>query len=214
VLIHDPVTLEGEYVRLEPLSLEHHAALSEVGLDPEIWRWTTVHVRTPEGLRMYIEDAITLQKQGSALPFAIIWKEGDTVIGSSRYMNIDAPNRRVEIGATWVAPAWQRTAANTEAKLLMMAHAFETLGCIRVEFKTDSLNEKSRRALAGIGATEEGTFRHHMIVPSMPPTPARADGTRLRDSVYFSVIAEEWPSVKAGLIDRLARHSNPSHASA
>lgn len=205
--MHDPVTLRGERVTLQPLSLEHHAALCDVGLDPEIWRWTTVHVRTPEALRAYMEDALAQQKQGIALAFATIWNEGDRVIGSSRFMNIDAPNRRVEIGSTWVAPAFQRTAANTEAKLLMMGHAFETLGCNRVEFKTDALNEKSRRALAGIGALEEGTFRRHMVVPSMPPTPARPDGTRLRDSVYFSVIAEEWPEVKIRLLERLARRS-------
>jgi N-acetyltransferase len=203
--MNDPVTLRGKHVRLEPLSLEHHAALTEVGLDPEIWRWTTVHVRTPDELRKYIEDALALQAKGEALPFVTIWNADDTVIGSSRFMNIDAPNLRAEIGATWVAPAYQRSAANSEAKLLMLTHAFETLGYNRVEFKTDALNEKSRRALAGIGATEEGTFRHHMVVPSMPPTPARADGTRLRDSVYFSVIAEEWPAVKAGLITRLSR---------
>ncbi len=203
--IHDPVTLCGKYVRMEPLSMEHHAALAEFGLDPEIWRWTTVHVRTPDDLRKYVSDALSLQENGEALAFVTIWNDGDRVIGSSRFMNIDAANLRVEIGATWVAPEFQRTAANTEAKLLMMTHAFETLGCNRVEFKTDSLNEKSRRALAGIGAIEEGTFRRHMIVPSMPPTPARADGTRLRDSVYFSVIGEDWAGVKAGLLKRLER---------
>src|SRR5207253_6164961 len=136
-------------------------------------------------------------------PFATVWNETQQVVGSTRFGNMDMPNKRVEIGWTWLAPAWQRSAANTEAKLLMLTHAFETLGCNRVEFKTDALNEKSRRALHGIGAIEEGTLRHHMVVPALPPTPARADGTRLRDSVYFSVLAEEWPSVKSQLRERL-----------
>src|SRR5438067_8675530 len=111
--------LRGDYVTLAPLTHEHHAGLCEIGLDPEIWRWTTVHVTTPDMMRAYIDDALALQAQGTALPFATIWNETQQVIGSTRFGNIDMPNKRVEIGWTWLAPAWQRSAANTEAKLLM-----------------------------------------------------------------------------------------------
>jgi RimJ/RimL family protein N-acetyltransferase len=146
-------------------------------------------------MRAYVEEAVRLGEAGLALPFAIVEKATGTLVGSTRFANIDHANRRLEIGWTWVARAWQRTAVNTEAKLLLLTHAFETLGAIRVEFKTDATNATSRAALARIGATEEGILRHHMIAP----------GGRLRDSVYFSVLLPEWPSVKARLEARMKR---------
>jgi len=189
-----PITLTGVAVRLEPLSLDHHAALCEIGLDPALWRWTSVQIATPEEMLRYIEDALRLRDAGSALPFATIDTASERVVGSTRYGNIDHANRRLEIGWTFVAPAWQRTRINTEAKYLMLRYGFETLGSIRVELKTDALNQTSRRAIWRIGAREEGTLRHHMIC---------ADG-RVRDTVYYSVIAPEWPGVKAALEARLA----------
>jgi RimJ/RimL family protein N-acetyltransferase len=190
-----PVTLEGRHVRLEPLSFDHHAALSEVGLAEELWLWIPHPVRTPEDMREYIATALRWQAEGSALPFATVERATGKVIGSTRFMNIDKMNRRVEIGSTWLTPAWQRTAANTEAKFLMLRHAFETLGCMRVELKTDSLNEKSRNAILRIGAKEEGIFRNHMVTST----------GRIRHSVYYSIIDSEWPSVKARLEEKLAR---------
>ncbi|HEV2349256.1 MAG TPA: GNAT family protein [Terriglobia bacterium] len=192
-----PLTLEGQHVRLEPLSLAHYAGLSEVGLVEELWRWIPQPVRTLEEMREYIAGALRLQAEGSALPFATVERATGKIIGSTRYMNIDRTNRHMEIGSTWLAPAWQRTAANTEAKFLMLRHAFETLGCLRVELKTDSLNEKSRAAILRIGAKEEGTFRNHMVTST----------GRIRHTVYFSIIDSEWPAVKAALEVKLLRHS-------
>jgi RimJ/RimL family protein N-acetyltransferase len=207
----EPVTLTGSVVRLEPLGLEHLDALAEVGLDPVLWRWIPFPVRTREQLQRYIEDALRDREAGRAMPFVTIERATDRPIGSTRYGNIDLTNRRVEIGWTWVAPPWQRSAVNTEAKLLMLQHAFERLGCIRVEFKTDSLNTQSRNALLGIGAVEEGILRNHMVTET----------DRLRHSVYFSITDDEWPAVKAGLERRLAAggsrgwgSSDPSGSSA
>lgn len=191
----EPVTLDGEHVRLEPLSLEHYADLSQVGLDEELVRITQSYAPTPDGLRAYIQKALQRQAQGSALPFAVIAKAAGRAIGSTRYEAIDRANKRLEIGWTWYGRAFQRTAVNTECKYLLLRHAFETLDCIRVEFKTDVLNERSRAALARIGAKEEGVFRHHRIMP---------DG-RVRDTVYFSIIDDEWPRVKARLESMLDR---------
>ena len=198
-MIVQPVTLEGKCIRLEPLSLAHHAALCHVGLDQDVWRWITAPVRTPEEMRAYIETALAEQAAGTALPFATIERASGRAIGSTRYGNIDCSNRRVEIGWTWIARPWQRTAVNTEAKYLMLRHAFETLGCIRVELKTDSLNERSRKAILRIGAQEEGTFRNHMITAS----------GRIRHTVYYSIIDSEWPAVKANLEEKLSgwRHA-------
>ena len=192
-IIIEPVTLEGRHVRLEPLSQKHHADLSRVGLEEELWRWIPVPVRTPEEMCAYIASALDEQARGVSLPFALIEKSGNRAIGSTRYGNIDRTHRRVEIGWTWVAPAWQRTALNTEAKYLLLQHAFETLGCMRVELKTDSLNERSRAAILRIGAREEGTFRNHMITST----------GRVRHTVYFSIIDSEWPEVKARLQNKL-----------
>ena len=191
----EPVVLDGRFIRLEPLSLARHAELCEVGLDEEIWRVSPTNISTPEKLRAYIEAALKEQAEGTALPFATIEKESGRAIGSTRFANIDRANRRAEIGWTWVARQWQRTPVNTEAKYLMLCHAFETLGCLRVEFKTDLLNQKSRAALSRIGAKEEGVFRNHML----------CDSGRIRHSVYFSIIDSEWPGVKAGLEEKLSR---------
>lgn len=191
----EPVVLEGRRVRLEPLGWEHEAGLCEVGLDEELWRWTTTVLRTREEMHAYVETALREQEEGLALPFATVERGSGRVVGSTRYGNIDRSNRRVEIGWTWVARAWQRTPVNTEAKYLLLRHAFERLGAIRVELKTDALNEKSRRAILRIGAKEEGTFRSHMITAS----------GRVRDSVFFSIIESEWPEVKAGLEAKLAQ---------
>jgi N-acetyltransferase len=184
-----PVTLEGPHVRLEPLTIEHHADLCAVGLDEDLWRWIPQAVRTADDMREYIEIALRAQAEGSALPFATVERASGRAIGSTRFGNIDRGNRRLEIGWTWIGRPWQQTAVNTEAKYLMLRHAFEMLGAMRVELKTDSLNERSRRAILRLGATEEGTFRKHMTTES----------GRVRHTVYFSVIDEEWAGVKGRL---------------
>jgi N-acetyltransferase len=194
-----PVTLEGRHVRLEPLRREHLAGLAEVGLDPELWRWIPTAVRTSEEMAAYIETALQEEERGASLPFALVQRTTGQAIGSTRYGNIERTHHRVEIGWTWVARAWQRTAANTEAKYLLLRHAFESLGCMRVELKTDSLNERSRAAILRIGAKEEGIFRNHMITAS----------GRIRHTVYFSIIDSEWPGVKARLEAKL---SSAAHA--
>ena len=188
-IVVSPVTLEGAHVRLEPLAKAHLAGLAQVGLEEELWRWIPVPVRTVEEMATYIETALQEQERGVSLPFALIEKAAGRAIGSTRYCNIDRTHRRMEIGWTWVAREWQRTAVNTEAKYLLLRHAFETLGCIRVELKTDSLNEKSRAAILRLGAREEGIFRNHMIT---------ANG-RIRHTVYFSIVDSEWLEVKARL---------------
>jgi RimJ/RimL family protein N-acetyltransferase len=188
-MIVTPVILEGRHVRLEPLSQAHHDDLTAVGLDENLWRWIPTPVRTPEEMASYIDIALGEQSRGVSLPFALIEKSTGRAMGSTRYGNIDRTHHRVEIGWTWVAPAWQRTGVNTEAKYLLLRHAFETLGCIRVELKTDSLNERSRAAILRIGAHEEGTFRNHMITIS----------GRIRHSVYYSILDSEWADVKSRL---------------
>jgi RimJ/RimL family protein N-acetyltransferase len=149
-----PVILEGRYVRLEPLTAGHHGDLCAVGLDEDLWRWIPTSVRTADDMRAYIELALREQVAGSALPFATVDRASGRAIGSTRFANIDRGHRRLEIGWTWIGRQWQRTAVNTEAKYLMLRHAFETLGAMRVELKTDSLNERSRRAILRLGATE------------------------------------------------------------
>jgi N-acetyltransferase len=188
-----PVTLEGPRLRLEPLSQAHHAAFCAAGLDEDLWRWIPAPVRTPDEMAAYIAYALAEQAHGRALPFAVIEKSSGRVCGSTRYGNIDLDHRRVEIGWTWLARPWQRTATNTEAKYLLLRHAFETLGCIRVELKTDSLNERSRAAIQRIGARKEGILRNHMITAS----------GRIRHTVYYSIVDSEWPSLKASLERKL-----------
>ncbi len=191
----EPVTLEGQRVRLVPLGLAHVPVLAEVALEPALWQWTLARPTDEAGLRAWAEAAIAGRDAGTELPFVTLEADTGRPIGSSRYLNIVLEHRRLEIGWTWVAPPWQRTGANREAKLLMLSHAFDTLGCRRVEFKTDSRNEPSRTALLRIGAQFEGIFRNHMVMPEGP----------MRHSAYYSVIDDEWPAVKARLEASLAR---------
>jgi RimJ/RimL family protein N-acetyltransferase len=190
-----PISLEGSRIRLEPLGPEHLSDLTAVAIDAPLWRWTIMGPQDAAGFERWFETALANAEAGTERPFATIDRATGHAIGSSRFLSIVPEHRRLEIGWTWVASAFQRTGANREAKLLQLTHAFETLGANRVEFKTHARNERSRTALAGIGATFEGVFRNHMIMP---------DGS-LRDSAYFSITAEEWPRVKAALVERLAR---------
>ncbi len=192
-MVVSPVMLEGVHIRLEPLSKAHLAGLAEVGLDKELWRWIPVPVRTVDDMAAYLETALGEQERGVSLPFAIVEKATGRAIGSTRYGNIDRTHHRVEIGWTWVARNWQRATMNTEAEYLLLKHAFETLGCMRVELKADSLNERSRAAILRSGAREEGIFRNHMITAS----------GRIRHSVYSSIIDSEWPAVRARLESKL-----------
>ncbi|MEM6785717.1 MAG: GNAT family protein [Bacteroidota bacterium] len=189
--------LEGERVRLDPLTMDHLDALCEVGLDPELWRWTSSNVQDRADMQAYIETALKGQRRGRMRPFATVHRASGRVVGSTRFGNIVPEHRRAEIGWTWVARPWQRTAVNTEAKWLMLRYAFEGMGCQRVELKTDALNARSRAAILRIGATEEGTLRQHRLV---------ATG-RTRDTVYFSILADEWPRVDAALQARLSSGS-------
>ena len=189
-----PITLAGIHVRLEPLSRQHLPGLLEIGLDPSLWALTVSKVRSAQDLERYVTRALEEQASGTALPFATVWGATGRVIGSTRFGNIALEHRRLEIGWTWLTPAFQRTPANTEAKLLMLSHAFDTLGMRRVEFKTSALNQRSRAALLRIGAVEEGTLRQHTM---------NEDGT-IRDTVYFSILSTEWPEVRGQLQGRLA----------
>lgn len=189
----EPVTLEGRIVRLEPLSPAHLDDLARVAFDGDLWRWTLVQPTDPDGLRDWLEAALTTAEAGTEMPFATVDQGSGRAIGSTRFMSIVPEHKRLEIGWTWVGRNWQRSGVNREAKLLQMTHAFEALGANRVEFKTDSLNEKANPALLGVGATFEGTFRNHMVMP----------GGRLRHSNYYSVTSDEWPAVKARLVEKL-----------
>jgi len=185
-----PATLDGERVRMEPLALARHfEALCEIGLDPDLWRWTTNRVTTPEALRLYLDTALQEQAEGRSLPFATVDKPSGRIAGCTRFGNIDRYNRRMEIGWTWVGRPFQRSYVNTEAKFLMLRHAFETLGCVRVELKTNALNRRSRDAMLRIGCTEEGVFRRYQ----------RNDDGTWRDTAWYSVIDSEWPAVKQRL---------------
>lgn len=190
-----PLTLEGERIRLEPMTPAHLDALVEAGAYPELWQWTSTTADTREGMAEYVAGAMRDRDAGIAMPFITVEKESGRVIGSTRFGNIDPANRRVEIGWTWVTPEFQRTWVNSEAKFLMLRHAFEVWKCVRVELKTDALNEKSRTAMKRIGAKEEGILRQHMVTWT----------GRLRDSVYYSIVDSEWPEVRARLEGFLSR---------
>jgi RimJ/RimL family protein N-acetyltransferase len=194
-MIVAPCTLAGRHVRLEPLELSHADELLEVALEPELWRFTTRRVDSPEMLRSYLETAMAERDAGVSLPFITRDAASGRAIGSTRYLNISRHDRRVEICWTWIGKRWQRTAANTEAKYMMLRHAFETWECVRVELKTSTLNDRSRAAIERIGGVEEGIFRRHT---------RNADGT-WRDTIWFSIIDREWPDVKQRLEERLAR---------
>jgi len=188
-----PITLAGHSIRLEPLRIDHTPALSLSGLHPELWRLQPAPIATEDDMRRYVHMALDDQQRGIGLPFVIIDSATRQVIGCTRYMDITLQHFRLEIGATWITPTHQRSRANTEAKLLLLSHAFENLGIKRVVFKTEVLNEQSRKALARIGAVEEGLFRQHLYTTS----------GRARDMVYFSILDNEWPGVKAALTHRL-----------
>jgi N-acetyltransferase len=190
-----PITLEGSVVRLEPIRRDHDADFWDISKDAldDIFQWIPYRMMAREDFQRLVEKAFDEQKRGESVVFATVERGSGRVIGSTRYMNIDRVNRRVEIGSTWIAPPWQRTAVNTEAKYLMLRHAFEVWNCFRVELKTDALNQKSRNAILRLGAKEEGTLRRHVITWT----------GRVRDSVYFSILDSEWPEVKAKLEGRL-----------
>jgi N-acetyltransferase len=190
-----PFSLEGTNVRLEPLRPEHAAALWEVAKDhlDELFRWIPYRLQSLQDFQDFNRQVLQEQERGLSLPFATFERSSSRIVGTTRYMNMDLQNRKVEIGSTWIAPPWQRTVINTEAKYLMLRHAFETWYCLRVELKTDSLNHRSRQAILRLGAKEEGTLRKHMLTWN----------GRQRDSVYFSILGTEWPEVKNELQRKL-----------
>jgi len=192
----EPVLLEGARVRLEPLSIERHLeGLAAIGLDPDLWRWTLTTVDDRDDLRAYLDEALHEQTQGRSVPFATVDVASGRIAGCTRFGNIEPKHRRVEIGWTWVGRPFQRSYVNTEAKLLMLAHAFDVWKCIRVELKTNVLNRRSRDAMLRIGAVEEGTLRRHAI----------NDQGVVRDTIYYSVLDSEWPDVRERLRTMLAR---------
>ncbi|HSQ26425.1 MAG TPA: GNAT family protein [Anaerolineales bacterium] len=194
-----PLALTGQFIRLEPIQEGHLQDLVKVGLDPDIWRLMLYGPMNSEAdLLSWIKDMIRRQAQGKDLPFSVFQVMSGRAIGATRFMNIDAKNRSLEIGGTWYGKAYHGTGVNVEAKYLLLQHAFEFLGCIRVQLKTDARNLQSQKAILGIGATKEGVLRKHMVLP---------DGI-IRDSVYFSILDDEWPQVKANLEARIRRLIN------
>ena len=190
-----PITLEGSVVRLEPIRREHAGQFWEVvrnALD-DVFQWIPYRMKTPQDFQQAVAKALAEQERGESVAFATLERSSGRVIGSTRFMNIDRVNRRVEIGSTWIAPAWQRSSVNTEAKYLMLLHAFEHWQCMRVELKTDGLNQRSRSAIVRIGAKEEGTLRKHLVTWT----------GRVRDTVYFSILDTEWPAAKVRLEEKL-----------
>jgi len=190
----EPITLKGRHARLVPLSLDHHDALAEAVRDGELWKLWYTSIPAPEGMKAEVARRLSLQAEGRMLPFTVLDASG-RIIGMTTYMNVDASNRRLEIGSTWYRASAQRSPLNTECKRMLLAHAFETLDCIAVEFRTHILNTQSRRAIERLGAKLDGILRRHMIQP---------DGT-IRDSVVYSITAEEWPMVKSHLDWQLAK---------
>ncbi|HET9393080.1 MAG TPA: GNAT family protein [Candidatus Rubrimentiphilum sp.] len=189
----EPVALDGTHVRLELLSRAHHDHLVAAASDGELWNLHYTTVPEPAGMMAEIDRRLALFESGSMLPFAVIDRATGEAVGMTTYMNIDAENRRLEIGSTWYRKRVQRTALNTECKLLLLSHAFDTLGCIAVEFRTSSLNLQSRRAIERLGAKLDGVLRSHSF---------HKDGS-LRDTVVYSVTAPEWPAVRADLLGNL-----------
>ena len=189
--------LEGKAVRLEPLTLEHLPALEAIGFDPSIWKYMIYSVRTPDDLRAWVEAALAAEAAGTALPWVTI-KRGedgapDEVIGSTRFLDLDLRHRTTELGNTWLTAPYRGTRVNTEAKLLQLTFAFDTLNLLRVSFKTHSANQRSQAAIRAVGGVYEGTFRSHLLMP---------DGSQ-RDSCWFSITSKEWPEVKDMLTRRL-----------
>lgn len=190
----EPVTLASDHARLEPLSHDHHDALCDAARDGELWNLWYTAIPTPAAMRAEIDRRLALHEKGSMLPFTVLTAEG-RVAGMTTYMNVDAVNHRVEIGSTWYAQSVQRTGLNTACKLLLLRHAFQTLHCIAVEFRTNFFNQQSRRAIERLGARLDGILRSHMVLPN---------GT-VRDTCVYSIIPSEWPSVEAHLEHQLRR---------
>jgi RimJ/RimL family protein N-acetyltransferase len=191
-----PVTLTGEHAQLVPLEHAHAEALFRVSRDPRIWQYMPVNVESMEDMRDWVAGSLNDRQRGVSMPFVIVDRRSEQVVGSTRYLDYDERNRAVEIGFTWLNPDSWRTPINTECKYLLLTHCFESLGLIRVQLKTDSRNLRSQAAIERIGGVREGVLRSHRIMP---------DGY-LRDSVYFSIIGSEWPAVKARLEDLMKRH--------
>lgn len=191
----DPVTLSGRHVELVPLSPGHHDGLAEAVRDGKLWELWYTAIASPDKMAAEIDRRLGLQAQGTMLPFTVFDKAAARIVGMTTYMNVDLAGPRVEIGSTWYARSAQRTPLNTEAKLLLLSHAFETLGCLAVELRTHFMNHQSRKAIERLGAKLDGVLRQHMRM---------ANGT-LRDTCVYSIIAPEWPAVKAGLEGKLAR---------
>lgn len=189
----EPLVLDGERVRLEVMRRDHLDELTAAGRFDELWRWTRAKATTIESMSVYIESALADARTGVAIPFVMIDKPSGSVVGSTRFGNIDGENRRVEIGWTWITPPFQRTYVNSEAKYLMLRHAFDVWQCVRVELKTDVLNEKSRAAMIRLGAVEEGVLRRHILT----------HGGRFRDTIYYSILDHEWPAIRARLEARI-----------
>lgn len=189
----EPVTLAGRHATLEPLSHEHEDGIRLAVADGELWKLFFTTVPHPEGVRAYIEGLLAQCERGAAIAFVVRDNRNGDIVGGTRYLNIDAANRRLEIGGTWYASRVQRTAVNTECKLMLLAHAFEMLDCIAVEFRTDWFNKRSQAAIERLGAKRDGLLRNHMIMP---------DG-RIRDTVVYSIIQNEWAGVKRNLQHKL-----------
>jgi RimJ/RimL family protein N-acetyltransferase len=195
ILAVKPVILTGRVVRLEPLSEAHVSDLVVAGQDPILWQFMMYgDLSGEEPMRAWVRMLLELQAAGADLPFAVIHLESGRAVGATRYLEIRPEHRALEIGGTWYGTAYQRTAINTECKYLLLQHAFECLGCVRVQFKTDARNLRSQRALERIGATKEGVLRQHMITPA----------GFVRDSVYYSILDKEWPSIKRRLEELLS----------
>jgi RimJ/RimL family protein N-acetyltransferase len=191
----DPVTLSGTHAALEPLAREHEAAIRQAAADGELWTLWYTSVPAPDKTTAWLDIALDMRERLGAMPFVVRDKASGDIVGSTRYFNVDAANRRLEIGHTWYARRAQRTAINTECKLLLLTHAFETLQCIAVEFRTHWFNHRSREAILRLGAKQDGVLRNHQVLP---------DGSK-RDTVVFSIIDNEWPAVKAHLRSLLER---------
>ncbi len=190
-----PVVLEGRHVRLEPLTQAHFSILAEIAFDPELWRLSTVLIETEADLQAYINAALAQQEAGVALPWVTREKSSRRIVGSTRFMDIQPAHKNLEIGATWLARPWQGTGLNSEAKYLQLRYAFEQWGAMRVALKTHHENLRSQAAMRAIGATQEGIFRNHMLMP----------GGGIRNSVWFGITREEWPEVKIHLQKRMQR---------
>jgi RimJ/RimL family protein N-acetyltransferase len=192
----NPVTLTGQHVRLEPMTESHVPALTEIGAGQDFWHFMLYgDMKTEQDMRAWVRDILSRAEKGTDLPFVAVHLASGRVAGATRYLNIMPNDRGLEIGGTWYGLDFQRTAVNTECKYLLLKHAFETLGAIRVQLKTDSRNERSQRAIERLGAVREGVLRNHMVLP---------DGY-IRHSVFYSILDSEWPAVKSRLEEWLAK---------